>query len=194
VRGVHRYFVLGLALLVLSCASGKVANNYDRNAPFKDYGTYSWVTEPVQVTGPGTQASIAWAKQRNNFVGTKVLAAFDEQLAAKGFSKAADGADLHAFYHIGSGDILKVSDWGYDYAAFFGAWEGSDAENPEFQRFKTGDLVLDLVSVDTGRLVWRGSAARVLTKDADPQVVEASIAEAAAQILESYPPEPRKRY
>jgi len=171
-----------------------VASNYDRNAPFKDFKTYSWVTQPEVVTGKATAESIAWAAQRSNFLDTAIRAAFDEQLAAKGFSVDNENPDLHAIYHIGTDNILKVSDWGYDYVAMYGAWEGNDAEDPVYARFKTGDLILDLVNVHSSRLIWRGSVSRAITKDADLQAVETSIREAATKMLAPYPPQPRKRY
>jgi hypothetical protein len=111
-------------------------------AAFASYRTYTWTV--------GTPAANPLAEQR-------IHALVDQQLAAKGFSKATAGPDVVIATHVVTKEEkqLNVNDfggfgWGYGYG--FGGSRTASVDT-----YTVGTLAVDIYDAKTKMLVWRGT-------------------------------------
>lgn len=128
---------LALVTALVGCASAQVKTDFDQNANFSDYQTYSWMNT--------TRMS---AMAQATLFDRRLRAAVESQLAAKGLKKA-DGngeADILIVYHAGVQDKLDVQQWGY----FGRRWD--------VREYQQGTLIVDVVDAKSMSLVWRGTA------------------------------------
>lgn len=164
------------AALLAGCAAINVGSFVARSADFNRYQTYTW--------GPADALATGDPRLDNNpFFHERVQADVDTQLAARGFEKttATAGAtpDLLLHYHVSITQEIDVNtiDRKYGYC-----------EDCRPEVYDAGTLTVDLVDARTGRLVWRGWAARSVGGVLDKQEwMERRIDEAVARILERLP-------
>ena len=163
-------------LTMLGSAFGqKVQTDFDHQANFSQYKTYSW-----QQINP---ANSLWDSRIKNAV--------DAQLTAKGWTKVDSGGDvaivaiktsqtqrtLQTFYDgIGGG-------WGW---RRFGGGGFGDATTTE-QDYKVGTLVIDLYDAKTKQLIWRGSAQDTVSDKATQN--EKNLDKGVAKMFKKFPPD-----
>jgi Domain of unknown function (DUF4136) len=171
-----------LGLLIVGCSAAlhaqKVKVEYDKEADFARYKTYSWMK----------LAAAAYP-----FVQWDVVGAVDNQLAAKGLKKVDNGGDLLVNGCGAMNDSINVS-----YAADVYAMPGLDApitwangtplpgNSSTAQYVDKGTLVVDLVDRQSKQLKWRGTAKANL----DPEQQEKSleiIEKAVVKMFKEYP-------
>jgi hypothetical protein len=142
------------ALTAASLAQ-QVKTDYDHNANFGQYKTYSW--EKVQTQDPLLVA--------------RIKDAVNGALTAKGLSEVQSGGDicivavemtqnqqtLNTFYNGFGG--------GWRFRGFGGGGFGDATTTTE--TYKVGDLVVDLFDAKTKNLIWRGSSSDTLSNNAD---------------------------
>ena len=83
------FFLLSLiGLFALnSCQSLKVVSDYDKEANFSDYKTYSFVEMDMKKT------------RINSLDQKRLVAAFNNEMSSKGLSEVASGGDLEVHMH-----------------------------------------------------------------------------------------------
>jgi len=164
---------------VLLCASTSIAQqvktDYDRNANFSQYKTYTW--EKVQ-----TQDQL-WADRIKEAVNTA--------LAGKGLTPVESGGDmaivgiemtknqqtLNTFYDgFGGG-------WGWRRGGGFGGF--GDATTTA-ENYKVGTLVVDLFDAHTKTLLWRGSASDTLSDKSDKNIK--NLDKGVQKMFDHFPP------
>jgi hypothetical protein len=134
-----------------------VKTDYDRNANFAQYKTYSW--EHVKTKDPLDV--------------DRVKNAVNASLGAKGWTQVESGGDisivameitntqqtLNTFYNgLGGG-------WGW---RRFGGGLGEATTTTE--TYKVGTVVVDLFDAKTKQLVWRGSSSDTLSNNSDKNI------------------------
>jgi len=150
---------LGMLLLFASRSSaGQVKTDFDRQADFTRYKTYSW--EQIKTQDP--------------LVVDRIKSAVNAALSAKGWTPVNSGGDisivameitknqqtLNTFYDgMGGG-------WGW--RRFGGGGFGEATTTTE--TYKVGTLVVDLFDAKTKELVWRGNASDTLSNNSDKNI------------------------
>jgi hypothetical protein len=166
--------MLLIALGALSCSTVSIRVDYDGDADFAQYKSFSWVNQ--QHRRPEKMAA------EHSFFEKRLKDAVEAELLGGGCKKARFGKpDFLIAYYIGARDKVDVTRHGYRYGPH-GRWVG---HRVEVHRYKEGTLILDFVDPESKQLVWRGTAVgalRDMTAGAD--VVRGVV----SKILAGFPP------
>jgi hypothetical protein len=164
--------------LLGSAFAQKVQTDFDHQANFSQYKTYSWQE----------------IKPANSLWDARIKNAVDAQLAAKGWTQVPSGGDvavvaikttqtqrtLQTFYNgFGGG-------WGW---RRFGGRGFGDATTTE-QDYKEGTLVIDLYDAKIKQLIWRGSAEDTLSDNAGKN--EKNLDKGVVKMFKAFPPDSAK--
>ncbi|MCZ6765688.1 MAG: DUF4136 domain-containing protein, partial [bacterium] len=105
-----RYAILSIlvAALAFGCASSfEVHRDWDRDADFTQYQTFSWLERETPKAG-----SARVAQRRNPLLEKRIKSAVEGQLMGKGLVRIEGTADLIVVYHTGREDKIDISDYG----------------------------------------------------------------------------------
>jgi hypothetical protein len=176
----HINLLLIAIFFVLTAASfgQQVKTDYDHNANFGQYKTYSW--EKVQTRDP--------------LLVDRIKDAVGRVLTAKGWTQVDSGGDasivaieitqqqqtLNTFYDgFGGG-------WGW---RRFGGGGFGDATTTT-ETYNIGTLVVDLFDTKTKNLIWRGSSSDTLSNNANKNTK--NLDKGVQKMFEHFPPEEKK--
>jgi hypothetical protein len=188
------FLVLGL----VACSGIKTSTNYDPNAvqELGTFRTYAWL--PMK---EGADTRIY-----NPIIQARVQQAVDEELASRGYKKveAGENPDFKIGWHgaiqnkVEADVINRFYGYAWDpwYDPFYGpvAYGGSGyAPETVIREYRQGTLILDVVDAQSNKLVWRGSAQAQLSDNMNAQKSQKLINKAVDEMLERFPPEPRKQ-
>lgn len=192
---LRRIALLGLALLLSACESMQVTNDFNPAVDFAQFRTWAWKDPAVQYQPNNPMLKSDLTEQR-------IIQAVGSQLDQRGLRPVAAGAKPDLFvqtYLIVANRQEQVvtnygygGPWGGPWGGYWGGpWEGywgpayNETRNVIYQ---VGTLQIDLTDAKDGRLVWRGSAEKILNNSPTPQERSAAIREAVTKILNNYPP------
>ena len=150
---------IGMLLLFASRSSaGQVKTDYDRQADFGRYKTYSW--EQIKTQDP--------------LLVDRIKSAVNAALSAKGWNQVDSGGDISIVameitknqqtlntYYDGMGG-------GWGWRRFGGGGFGEATTTTE--TYKVGTLVVDLFDAKTKELVWRGNASDTLSNNSNKNI------------------------
>jgi Domain of unknown function (DUF4136) len=172
--------LVGMTLLFAGKASAQqVKTDFDREANFEQYKTYSW--EKV--------------KTKNGLDVDRIKSAINAQLAAKGWTQVESGGDvsivameitreqqtLNTFYDgFGGG-------WGY--RRFGGGGFGMATTTTD--TYKVGTLVVDLFDTKTKKLLWRGSSSDTLSNNSNKNIK--NLDKGVDKMFKKFPPDAPKK-
>ena len=155
-------FKLSALLLGISLFSGVVSLNaqvrtdYDHNASFQSYKTYSWLK---------VQAG-------NSLWDGRLQQDVDSELASKGWSKVESGGDavVSAFRSTRNEQTLETF-----YDGFGGGWGwrgfgGIGMSTTNTVTTKVGNVVIDIFDGKSQKLIWRGTDNDDLSSNADKNI------------------------
>src|SRR5437660_1360540 len=153
------FVLMGIMVLVAAKSPAQqVKSDYDRNANFAQYKTYSW--EQVKTKDPLDV--------------DRIKSAVNSALSAKGWTQVDSGGDvsivameitqtqqtLNTFYNgFGGG-------WGW---RRFGGGGFGDATTTT-ETYKVGTVVVDLSDAKTKQLLWRGMSSDTLSNNSDKNI------------------------
>ena len=155
----------GLALFGAAAGAAEIRVNYDRQADFTRYKTWSW--------RKGTPAP-------NPVADKQLRDAIESKLAARGLSRVESRGDLEVVYHAAAENKIGLEKVGYQQPGF-------EAEATRVRYLSVGTLLLDMIDAPSGKVVWRGEAKDATTPA--PRAIERMIDEGIAQLLQDFPPE-----
>jgi hypothetical protein len=164
--------VLLLGVCVLLFAD--VKTDYDHQANFDQYHTYSWLR---------VQAG-------NQLWQDRITRDVDHALQSKGWQKVDNGgnAGVTAF---GSTQNQQTLDTFYD--GFGGGWFwrgfGPDMATTTVVNTPVGTLNVDIFDASTKHLLWRGTASNTLS--GDPEKNEKKLASTVDDMFKHFPPMPK---
>jgi len=175
-------FLVLVALLALGASASfaqKVNVDWDRQADFSQFHTYSWQKSP-------TPASGLWDQRITDGV--------DKQLAAKGLKKVDSNPDLWVVYSNTLKDQKQVVGTGYNMGGGWGwgwGW-GSGISTVDYNTYitKQGTLVVELASANNHMLMWRGSATDTISDNSDKNIK--ILNSALTKLFKNYPPTDKK--
>ena len=169
--------LLPLLLLFLlgSCASVRVANDYDKKVDFNNFKTFAFFKNGID------KLEISDLDKR------RILSAIEVELTAKGFTKS-ETPDLLVNIFTKSTEQVNVnqfnSGWGYGYGYGWNPWMWGG--NSSVYTTTEGTLFIDLIDAKTKQLVWQGEGSGDLTKNTEKK--DERVKEFVAQIMAQYPP------
>ena len=168
---------VGMVLLSAGVLSAQqVKTDYDRNADFGQYKTFSW--EKVQ-----TQDQL-WV--------SRIKEAVNASLAAKGLTPVESGGDV-AIVAIETTRNQQTLNTFYD--GFGGGWRwrgfgGFGDATTTTQNYKVGTLVVDLFDAHTKTLIWRGSSSDTLSDKSDKNIK--NLDKGVQKMFDHFPPGEKK--
>lgn len=165
-------FLMIMLFLCAGCSSVHVRTDYDRDADFSAYHTYSWLPHSEK----------GHKLMRNKMVRREVVAAVNREMKESGFREVSrQEADLLITYYIGARNRVDVTRYGYRY----GRWGRIHPRRMSVHSYKEGTLIVDLVDTETRELVWRGWASSVLH---GREGISRDINNSVRELFKRYPP------
>jgi hypothetical protein len=168
---------VGIALLFATTTfAQQVKTDYDRNASFSQYKTYSW--EKVQ-----TQDQL-WVD--------RIKEAVNAALTAKGLTPVESGGDI-ALVAIETTQNQQTLNTFYD--GFGGGWRwrgagGFGNATTTVDTYKVGTLVVDLFDAHTKTIIWRGSSSDTLSDKSDKNIK--NLDKGVQKMFDHFPPDGKK--
>ncbi len=153
------FVLMGIMILFSSTASAQqVKTDYDRNANFGQYKTYSW--EQV--------------KTKDLLDVDRIKSAVNAALAAKGWTQVTSGGDVSTIALEMTQDQQTLNTF---YGGFGGGWGwrrfgsggfgGFGDATTTTETYKVGTLVVDLFDTKTKQLLWRGTSSDKLSNNSN---------------------------
>ena len=169
--------------LILSPAmllAQKVSYDYEKTANFAGFKTYA-LKEGTKVGQP--------------LIDDRIVAAIEQQLAAKGLTKADANPDVFVVYHVAFDKQQDISTFSSGYGGGYGpygwgwggGWAGGTTQT-QVRDILIGTLVIDIADAQKKQMVWRGMATKQVDAQTKPEKRDKNIAEAMKKIFKNYPP------
>ena len=193
---LRRIALLGLALLLSACETMQVSHDYNPAVDFAQFRTWAWKEPAVQYQPNNPML-------RSDLTEQRIVQAISGQLDQRGLRPVAAGSkpdlQVQAWLIVANRQEQVVTNYGYGgpwggpWGGYWGGpWEGywgapmyNETRNVVYQ---VGTLQIDLIDAKDGKLVWRGSAEKVIDSSPTPSERSAAINEAVTKILSTYPP------
>ena len=181
-RKVRAVLALATVLSFLGCSSTRTQTDWDHQADFSNYRTYSWYTAPAENHGPTDGPS--------QIIDGRIRRTIASNLEAKGLSPGGAGdADLLVTYFtsLGSQTRLHTTGWGWGWGpawhygyAFWPGWTHTTVHTSH-----EGTIIIDIIDRQQNQLVWRGVTSRVLGKKSHS---DEKIGQSMARVFAEFPP------
>jgi hypothetical protein len=170
---------MGIMFLFASSSSAQqVKTDYDRNANFGKYKTYSW--EQVKTKDPLDV--------------DRIKNAVNAALAAKGWTQVNSGGDVSIIAIQTTQDQQTLNTF---YDGFGGGWGwrrfgggGFGEATTTTETYKVGTLVVDLFDSQTKTLLWRGTSSETLSNNSDKNIK--NLDKGVGKMFKKFPPESTK--
>jgi Domain of unknown function (DUF4136) len=173
---LHNKMLVSVATFFVFIAASfadQVKTDYDHNANFGQYKTYSW--EKVQTRDP--------------LMVDRIKNAVNAALAAKGWTQVDSGADVS----VVAMEITKNQQTLNTFYDGFGGgwrWGGFGDATTTTETYKVGTLVVDLFDTKAKNLVWRGSTSDTLSNNPDKNTK--NLDNGVKKMFAHFPPEGKK--
>ncbi|HTE29411.1 MAG TPA: DUF4136 domain-containing protein [Chryseolinea sp.] len=174
---MKKFFVFLAAVgIFISCSTVQVSSDFDRDANFKSYKTYSYAPEASQLPVDDINKK-------------RIMDAVDSELAAKGFTKA-DQSDVWIDLKLKAQQKQTATATNNGYGAGYGyRWGGGFSTTTiNVENYTEGTLFVDMIDASKKQLVWQGRAVGTLDPNASAEKREQNINSAVKQIFTKYPP------
>ena len=169
------FVLVGLMLFFAGRSSAAaVKTDYDRNANFAQYKTYSW--ERVQTRDP--------------LMVDRIKSAVNGSLAAKGLTEVPSGGDL-SIVAIEVTHNQQTLDTFYNNFGGGRRFGGFGEATTTTETYRVGTLVVDLSDPATRKLVWRGSASDTLSDKSEKNID--NLDKGVVKMFKKFPPDPSKK-
>lgn len=172
------FVLLGMVLLFAGNSSAQdVKTDYDRNANFGQYKTYSW--EQV--------------KTRDPLDVDRIKSAVDGALSANGWTRVDSGGDASIVAMEATHNQQTLNTF---YDGFGGGWRwrgfGDIAEaTTTTETYKVGTLIIDLFDTKTKKLLWRGSSMDTLSNNSEKNIK--NLDKGVEKMFKHFPPGAAKK-
>jgi hypothetical protein len=180
---MRRSIVTALTALLLTptlALAQKVTYDFDKSASFANFKTYG--------TKDGTKVG-------QQLIDDRIVAAIDQQLAAKGFKKVDANPDVWVVYHVAFDKEKDISSFSSGYGGGYGpygwGWGGGFANTTTTTQVRdilVGTLVIDMADAKKNQIAWRGMGTKEVDTTAKPEKRDKSINKAVEKIFKNYPP------
>ncbi len=175
--------IVSLAIAVLLAPAlalaQKTSYDYEKSASFVSYKTYAFKD--------GTKVG-------QELIDNRIVAAIEQELTAKGLTKAEADPDVFVVYHMAfdkEKDLTTFSSGYGGYGPYAWRWGGGWAggtTHTQVRDILVGTLVIDIADARKSQLVWRGIGVKEVNTQANPEKRDKSINQAVKKIFKNYPP------
>jgi hypothetical protein len=174
------FVFMGMMLLFAAKLSAQqVKTDYDRNANFPQYKTYSW--EQV--------------KTKDALDVDRIKTAVNAVLAAKGWTQVDSGGDVSIVAMEITRDQQTLNTF---YNGFGGGWGwrrfgggGFGETTTTTETYKVGTVVVDLFDTKTKQLIWRGASSDTLSNNSDKNIK--NLDKGVQKMFKQFPPGSAKK-
>lgn len=175
---------LTLIMMISACATIlPVRMDYDRQADFSDYRTYTWMGDDPLIVPDGRSPEVSALNLR------RIVTAIENELARKGYDKVSTGesADFAVAFTVGTRERVDVDSYPFMYRDNW-RWRPRYWDYEIRTRtYQEGMLAIDIFDGTDRIPVWHGFTHKRITRSdmVDPTD---TIREAVAAILTRFPP------
>jgi hypothetical protein len=156
--------LIGLAFWAAAASAADVKVDYDKDADFSRYKSWSW--------RPGTPAPNPVADKR-------LREAIESRLAARGLGLVERAGDLEVVYHAAGENRIGVEKLGYKEPGF-------ENEATRVRYVRVGTVMIDMIDAASRKVVWRGQAQDIANPA--PHDIERMINEGMDELFQHFPP------
>src|SRR5690606_12961590 len=151
---ILRFIPVLMLLLLGSCASIRVASDFDKNVDFGQYKTFAFYKTGIDKV------------EVSDLDKKRILRAIEDELLAKGFTKS-ENPDLLVNIFTKAREQVDVNQfnsgwgygWGYGWNPYM--WGGRTTVSS----YTEGTLFIDLIDAKKKELIWQGEGSGVLTQN-----------------------------
>ena len=182
--------VPALVLALVTCSvtyAQDVRTNYMPGTDFSKYHTYAWVDQVQGVPAVGGRP--------DQILDTQVKQAIDSQMAARGFTKVADGGkpDLLLGYQLAIDREKQINGFGNGWGGGFGGWGGPwgggmNSFSATTSTINIGTFVVGMYDPTAKKLVWIGAAQRAIEPSKKQEKNQQRLDKGAQKLLKDFPP------
>lgn len=180
---MKKLVVVFLLLAFAACSSLKVSSDYDSQADFAKYKTYSFTEEVAKLP----------VDQLNR---DRIIKAVETEMAAKGFTKSDSNPDMLVDLNIKAVQRTEATatnmGGGYGYGMRYGYGGGYSTTQISYDQYVDGTLFVSFVDNAAQKIFWQGRATKTIDEDASAEKREKNISYAVKQIFTKYPPLKKK--
>lgn len=168
----HLYILL--IAIVSGCSTVKVTFDYDKDADFARYKTYTF-------SGAAKELPVGDLNR------DRVLKAIENEMQQKGFTKS-DNPDIIIDVHIKTQQKVTATatttgtGWGYRYGG------GFSTTQVNYNEYTDGTLFIIFVDAEKEKIVWEGIGTKTLDENLNPDKREEAINYSIKSIMDKYPP------
>lgn len=153
---------LAAAALAAACSSPTVKTDFDPNARFSSYRTYTWMAPP---TGGSP------------LMQQRIVDGIDAKLKAKGWQRVANG-DVRVAAHVTTQERQDYTTY-YNNVGYGWGWGGfgPGMATTTAYTYEVGTLIVDMFDAGTKRAIWRGNASATVPDNSDnaPALLQTSL-------------------
>jgi hypothetical protein len=160
----------------IACSTVKTGFDYDRQANFSNYKTYTFSESQLEQSIGQLNAD-------------RLIKAVEAELAKKGFSKS-DSPDAIVDIHIKT--EKKVSATANTTGMGYGRWGyagGFSTTQINYDEYTDGTLFISIIDKASQKILWQGTGTKTLDENANADKRESNINYSVQQIMLNYPPE-----
>jgi hypothetical protein len=163
-----------LTLLSVASSFAGISVDHDKSADFSQYRSFT-IKEATPAINP--------------LMRERLIKAIEVGLGAKGLEKVDDGADLKVVVHTSTDTEQRIlaDTWGYGGYPGWRGWGGWGTTTVDVLNIDIGTLMLDIVDMESNKLVWRGVATDSIPLKSEK--LEKRIYKAVDKLFRHYPPE-----
>ena len=178
-------FGSALVMALIACSASfaqDVRTNYMPGTDFSRYHTYTWVDEVQGVPNVGGRP--------DQILDTQVKQAIDSQMAAKGFTKVADGGkpDLLLGYQLAIDQEKQINGFANGWGGW-GPWGGGlDTFSATTSINYIGTFVIGMYDPGVKKLVWIVGAQHAIEPSKKPEKNVERLNKGAQKLLKNFPP------
>lgn len=182
---MKKYLSILILFAFVGCSTVKVAYDYDKQADFSKYKTYTISEETMKMAG---------VNQLNR---DRIVNAVEAAMATKGFTKA-ENADVILDIRIKGEEVqtaTATTSGGYGAGYGYGRWGyggGFSTTTVNYDKYVEGTLFITLVDKATEKIAWQGTGTKTIDENASAEKREQNIDYAVQQIFMNYPPGAKK--
>src|ERR1700675_182459 len=165
---------LGLTLALAGVSFAQhVKTDYDHNANFGQYKTYSW--EKVQTKDP--------------LLVDRIKSAVNTALVANGWTEVPSGGEVEVFAieMTQNQQTLETFYNGFGGGRRWGGFGGFGDATTKVETYKVGSLIVDLFDAKNKNLLWRGSSSDPLSNNPDKNTK--NLDKGVQKMFAHFPPE-----
>lgn len=176
---MKKFLVIPVLLAFMACSTVKVGYDYDRQADFSKYKTYT-------ISGETMKMSL------NQLDRDRIINAVNTEMGVKGFAKA-DNPDVILDIRVKGHEVrtATATTSGMPYGFGYGRWGyggGFSTTMVNYDKYIEGTIFITLVDKATEKIIWQGTGTKTMDEKASPQKREERFNDAVKQIFANYPP------